>query len=175
MAIRTDWRIGKKGHSCAGCGTAFPYDTPFHSAIWLEKEEFLRRDLCAACFAAAPSPPFSQWTAVLPKPEPKARVFDLGLAAEFLRRLAAEGGEGRGALAHLLALLLVRKRLVKITDLPSKDGTPRARVEFHDGREPLEIPAPRLSEDDVPSLREELGRLLDLGNEPTPAAPEARP
>jgi hypothetical protein len=38
-------------------------------------------------------------------------------------------------------------------------------VEFHDGREPLEIPAPHLSEDDVPSLREELGRLLDLGRE----------
>jgi hypothetical protein len=165
VAIRTDWRIGKKGRACGGCSTPFPYDVPFHSAIFLEKEEFLRRDLCAACFAAAPSAPYSQWVAVIPKPEPNKRVFDLGLAAEFLRKLAGEGDPARGALAHLLALLLVRKRLVRLTDLPAKDGLPRARVEFHDGREPLEIPAPHLSEDDVPSLREELGRLLDLGRE----------
>jgi len=165
MAIRTDWRIGKKGRACAGCGAAFPYDVPFHSAIYLEKEGFLRRDLCAACFGANPASPFSQWVAVIPKPEPRKRVFDLGLAAEFLRRLAAEGDPARAPLAHLLALLLVRKRLIRLSDLPG-DGPPRARVEFHDGREPLEIPAPRLSEDDVPSLREELGRLLDLGAEP---------
>lgn len=165
MAIRTDWRIGKKGHACSACSTAFPFETPFHSAIYLEKEEFLRRDLCEACFAARPEAPYSQWTAVIPKPEPNKRVFDMGLAAEFLRKLAAEEDPARGALAHLLALLLVRKRLIRLIDLAPKDGLPRARVEFHDGRDPLEIPAPRLSEDDVPSLREELGRLLDLGKE----------
>ena len=165
MAIRTDWRIGKRARACGGCAAAFPFDTPFHSAIYLEKEEFLRRDLCAACFRANPSAPFSQWLTVIPKPEPHKRVFDLGLAAEFLRRLAAEGDPARAALAHLLALLLVRKRLIRLSDLPAKDGLPRARVEFHDGRDALEIPAPRLSETDVPSLREELGRLLDLGKE----------
>lgn len=167
MSFRTDWRFGKKGMACSGCGTVFPRETPFHSAIYAEKDAFLRRDLCAACYAAAPAAPYSHWLSRIPEPEEHRRVFDLGLAAVFLRRLAAEEGEkeARAPLAHLLALLLVRKRIVRLTELPARDGKPRARVEFHDGTEPLEIPAPPLSEEDAPGLREELGRLLDLGKE----------
>jgi hypothetical protein len=172
MAIRTDWRIGKKGRSCAGCGAAFPFEAPFHSAIWAEGEAFRRADLCDACYAAAPSPPYSHWIASIPKPDDRRRVFDLGLAAEFLRDLAGAEDPARAPLAHLLALLLVRKRIVRLADLPPGEGGPRARVEFHDGRPPLEIPAPPLTEDDVPALREELGRLLDLGgNDAGPPGP----
>ena len=165
MAIRTEWRIGRKGPACAGCGMAFPAEAPFHSAIWLEGEEFRRRDLCEACFRAAPAPPYSHWVTAIPRPEERRRVFDLALAAEFLRRLAAEGDGTRAPLAHLLALLLVRKRLVRLTDLPRGPEGPRARLEFQDGSPPLEIPAPPLSEEHVPALREELGKLLDLGKE----------
>ena len=162
MAIRTDWKIGRKGQVCAACGTAFPFDVPFHSAIFLEGEEFRRRDLCEHCFRAAPSAPYSHWVTAIPKPEDHRRIFDLGLAAEFLRKLAAEGDPARAPLGHLLALLLVRKRVIRLIEVPGADP-PRARVEFHDGREALEIPAPPLSDADVPSLREELGGLLDLG------------
>jgi len=165
MAIRTDWRFGKKGRLCAACGAIFPVETPFHSAIFLEGESFLRRDLCAACFKSAPSAPYSHWTTTIPKPEEGKRVFDLGLAAEFLRRLAAEPDPAKGPLAHLLALLLVRKRAIRLLDLPRSERGARARVEFYDGREPLEIDAPPLTEDDVPALREELAGLLDLGKE----------
>ena len=174
MAIRTDWRIGKKGRACAACAKPFPYDTPFHSAIFFEGENFQRRDLCAACFTAkaAAEPPYSSWTTTLPKPEDRHRVFDLGLAAEFLRKLASEADPARAPLAHLLALLLVRKRAIRLLDLPADAGGPRARIEFHDGREPLEIPAPPLTEANVPALREELGHLLDLdsGAEAAPTA-----
>jgi hypothetical protein len=165
VAIRTDWHIAKKGRACSGCGAVFPVESPFHSAIYAEKESFLRRDLCEACFQAAPSPPYSHWLTAIPKPDEHRRAFDLGLAADFLRRLAGEPDPARAGLAHFLALLLVRKRLVRLSNLPAKDGPPRARVEFHDGTGPLEIPAPALSEEDVPGLREELGRLLDLGKD----------
>ena len=163
MAIRTDWRIGRKARACSACGKPFPLEEPFHSAIWVEKEAFLRRDLCGPCFSAAPSPPYSHWRTAIPKPAEKARVFDLGLAAEFLRRLAAEGEPARAPLAWLLALLLVRKRAVRILELPGDERGPRARVEFPDGHAALEIPAPPLTEALVPALREELGRLLELG------------
>jgi hypothetical protein len=167
VAIRTDWKIGRKARACSGCGKEFPFETPFHSAIWLEKEAFLRRDLCGPCFSAAPAAPYSHWIAEIPRPAERPRVFDLGLAAEFLRRLAAAGEPARAPLAWLLALLLVRKRAVRILDLPQDEKGPRVRVEFHDGNAPLEIPAPPLTEALVPSLREELGRLLELGETAT--------
>jgi hypothetical protein len=165
MAIRTEWRFGKKGQACAACGEVFPVERPFHSAIYLDGEAFRRRDLCDACFRAAPEPPYSHWVATIPRREEKKRVFDLGLAAEFLRRLAAEPDPARAPLGHLLALLLVRRRAVRLLDLPRSERGSRARVEFYDGREPLEIDAPPLTEELVPALREELGRLLDLGKE----------
>lgn len=166
VAIRTDWKIGRKARTCAGCGKPFPFEQPFHSAIWLEKDGFLRRDLCETCFSGAPAEPYSHWIAVIAKPAGGPRVFDLGLAAEFLRRLSAEGDPARAPLAWLLALLLVRKRAVRILDLPQDDKGPRVRVEFHDGNAPLHIPSPPLTEDLVPVLREELGRLLELGETP---------
>ena len=169
MAIRTEWKIGRKSPACAGCGKPFGFGAPFHSAIFLAGEAFARRDLCDPCFRAAPAAPYSHWLAAIPKPDDRKRAFDLGLAAEFLRRLAAEPDPARAPLAHLLALLLVRKRAVRLLDIPPDENGPRARVEFHDGGEPLETPAPPLTEDDVPSLQEELGRLVDLGKtEPAP-------
>ena len=163
MAIRTEWKIGRKSPSCGGCGKAFPHETPFHSAIWLEADGFRRRDLCDACYAAVPAPPYSHWITVLPKPVAKARAFDLGLAAEFLRRLSAEGEPSKAPLAYLLALLLVRKRAVRILDAPADERGPRVRVEFHDGHPPIEIPAPFLRDDAAPGLRAELDRLVELG------------
>lgn len=164
MAIRTDWRIGKKGQACGACGKPFPFEVPFHSVIHVEGEGFARRDLCEACFAAAPVPPFSHWRTAIPRPEDGRRTFDLGLAAEFLRRLGAEGDRERAPLAYLLALLLVRKRAVRLLDLPGDEHGPRARVEFHDGREAVEIAAPPLNEDQIPALRDQLGRLVEVGD-----------
>ena len=164
MAIRTEWKIGRKSPACGGCGKAFPHEAPFHSAIWLEAEGFRRRDLCDACFAAVPGAPYSHWLTVLPKPVAKSRVFDLGLAAEFLRRLTAEGEPAKAPLAYLLALLLVRKRAVRILDLPADARGPRVRVEFHDGHPPIEISAPPLRDDAAPALRSELERLVELGD-----------
>ena len=161
--IRTDWKFGRKGQACGACEAVFPFDTPFHSAIFREGEGFTRRDLCADCFGKAPDPPYSTWLTSIAKPDEHKRAFDLGLAAEFLRKLAAEGDRSRGPLLHLLALLLVRKRQIRLLDLPVGQEGPRARVEFHDGREPLEIPAPPLFEANVAVLQEELGALLDLG------------
>jgi len=161
---RSDWKIGRRGRACDGCGAAFPPATPFHAAIWAEGEAFRRRDLCAACFRAAPSPPYSHWLTAIPRPDARKRVFDLGLAAEFLRRLAGEADPGKAALAHLLALLLARKKLVRLEPGRGEDGAPRARVEFHDGREPeeIEIPAPPLREEDVAALRDQLAELVGV-------------
>ncbi len=168
MGIRTDWRIGKKAEACGGCGKGFPHGMPFHSAIFLQGESFHRKDLCPVCFgpAAAAAPPFSHWVTTTPKPDDRRRAFDLGLAAEFLRRLASEGVPERAPLMHFLALLLVRKRAVRLLESPADAAGPRARVEFHDGHEAVEIPAPPLTEENVPQLRDELGRLLDLGQDP---------
>jgi hypothetical protein len=172
MAIRTDWKIGRRAHACGGCAATFAPEAPFHAAIWREAEEFRRRDLCDACFAKEPAP-YSHWTTALPKPAEKAKVFDLALAARFLRRLAEEADPERAALVHLLAVLLVRKRVIRLLDLPSSAAGPRARVEFADGTGTFDIPAPRLWEQDVEGLRAQLAGLLDLGEGTTPQAGDA--
>ncbi len=163
MAIRTDWRISRRGRACGGCGAEFPPEVPFHSVIRVEGEGFLRRDLCEACFAADGTTPYSHWVARIPRPDERRRAFDLGLAARFLRRLAEEAQPDRAPLAHLLALLLVRRRAARAAHLPPEAAGPRIRVEFSDGTAALEIPAPPLRDGDVPALRDQLSALLDLG------------
>ncbi|MHC4821149.1 MAG: hypothetical protein ACYTDX_05450 [Planctomycetota bacterium] len=168
MAIRTKWRIGKKARACTGCEEAFPFDTDFHSVIHLVEEAFVRRDLCGACWEKNEDVAFSSWVTQIPKPEQKKRQFDLGLAAEFLRKLAVEDDGERGPLAHLLAILLVRKRAIRIRRMPQDEAGPRIKVEFLDGHEPVVIHAPPLTAESVEPLKEELGNLLDLGGPPEP-------
>jgi hypothetical protein len=169
VAIRTDWKIGRRAHACGACNAPFAPETPFHAAIWREGEAFRRRDLCDACFGKEAAP-YSHWTTALPRPPERARVFDLSLAARFLRTLAEEAEPSRAALVHLLAVLLVRKRVIRLLDLPADAKGPRARVEFSDGSGTFDIPAPRLWEQDVEGLRGQLAGLLDLG-EPGGVAP----
>jgi hypothetical protein len=164
LSVRHDWRIGKRGRACAACTETFPEGQSFHCAIWREGEGFRRRDLCAPCFAAEAEPPYSHWMTRLPESSPnRPRAFDLALAARFLRRLAAEEGGERAALTHLLAILLVRKRAVRIVDLPMDATGPRVRIDFPTGEESIQIPAPPLLEGDVSALRDQLTALLDLG------------
>jgi hypothetical protein len=99
----------------------------------------------------------------VPEPEKRKAVFDLNVAREFLRRLLREGAPERASLRYLLALLLMRKRVVKVLEQYSDERGDVMVVTIRpEDEESHEIVCAEIDEAESESLREELGRLFDL-------------
>ena len=79
-----------------------------------EDAQFVRRDLHTTCFEAVEEEAYSRWVTAIPEKKEKKPPLDLGLAKEFLLRLAKEADPEKHKVALVLALLLLRKRRVKL-------------------------------------------------------------
>jgi hypothetical protein len=159
------WRFGRRSGGCTGCGAAFQPGKDAVSAIYAAEATFERRDWCGACFQdpARRGTPFSWWSAVVPEPEKKKAVFDLGVAKEFLQRLLREDDPARRSLRYLLTLLLLRKRAVVLVGQEPRDGVDVLAVRVPPDEETVhEIPCVELDEAETERLRDELGRLFQL-------------
>ncbi len=187
MTARTDWKTGRRSGACARCATEFaPRDVvvsalfegpPIHpsGADALADQDtlaedgappFERADLCSGCFEAATAPaPFCWWRIEVPEPEKKRATLDLQVAREFLVRLLDERAPERAPLRYLLALLLMRKRLVKVIEQFSDERGEMMLVRLPPDETPHEIECPELDESVTESLRADLGRLFDLGDD----------
>ncbi len=136
------------------------------SAVYEDDDEFQRRDWCEACFADGSKigEPFSRWAAEVPEPESKKATFDLGVAREFLQRLLQQDDAERDSLRYLLALLLMRKRVVKVLEqFTDEHGVERMTFTLPPDEAEHLIACPEIDEDESTTLRDQLGRLFDLG------------
>lgn len=163
-----DFKIGRRGGVCGSCGAALAPGAPASSALYRHpaggETAFSRKDFCAACFddAARRGEPFSWWTAVVPAPQEKKAVFDVGVARDFLLRLLREDAPERASLRYLLALLLMRKKAVKVGDQFVKDGIDVMVLSVPPDESVFEVPCLEIDEAEATKLRDELGRLFAL-------------
>jgi hypothetical protein len=164
-----DFKIGKRGGVCGACGAALAPGSRASSALYRAEPggeaSFVRRDFCGACFddPARRGGPFSWWTAEVPQPvEAKKAVFDVGVAREFLVRLLKEDAAERASLRYLLALLLMRKKAVKVSDQFLKDGVEVMVLSVPPDETVFEVPCLEIDEAEAAKLRDELGRLFAL-------------
>jgi len=162
------FRIGRRGAACAGCGAALVPGRAASSALFRDpaggESAFVRKDFCAACFddAGKRGEPFSWWTAVVPAPEEKKAVFDVGVAKEFLLRLLKEDAPERASLRYLLALLLLRKKAVKVGEQFARDGVDVMVLSVPPDETAFEVPCLEIDEAEATKLRDEIGRLFAL-------------
>lgn len=165
MSSSSGWKIEKRATACAGCEASFAPGTAVTSALYEEEGEFLRRDWCPGCAAdeGRTGAPYSFWTAEIPEPEARKAAFDLGVAREFLGRLLQQRDPERDSLRYLLALLLLRKRVVRVLEQFETDAGERMTFTVPPDETVHEIPCPEIDEDEAAALREQLGRLFDLG------------
>ncbi|MEN8148829.1 MAG: hypothetical protein ABFS86_03340 [Planctomycetota bacterium] len=164
----SDWKIARKGTACAACEKVFVPGETFVSAIWLdEAAQFFRRDLHPACFDAVEEEAYSRWVTAIPLKKDKKPPLDLGLAKEFLLRLVKEADPERHKVALVLALLLLRKRRLKLV---GERGTDEGRVmdlviPAKSGDMEVPLPAPDLDDSEADEITAELGRLFGLGDD----------
>ncbi|MHC4817022.1 MAG: hypothetical protein ACYTF8_03025 [Planctomycetota bacterium] len=160
-----EYKIGKRARVCCVCGEAFAPGDAIVSAIYRGPDgEFERRDMRETHFDPATEEPFCHWRSTEPEPAEPAHRLDYDLALSFFDRLLHEADPARDGLVYTLALLLSRKRRVKIREsrrLPEGDLL-KVLVRRPEEDDEVSVRAPRLSDDDVDGLQAELEKLFDF-------------
>lgn len=169
------WKIHKERNTCDKPGCPLAAATEYFAI--LELPACTRRDLCAACFqqlsSSASSPPI-YWKGRRRDPGRRGPTLDLVSLRVLFDRLGEVEGEQAQGLRYFVALLLLRKRLLKIVD-PQDEAEERADFVVVDPK--LEdaprvlLFAPELDEERLANLKDELLEAI----EETEAVDESEP
>ena len=181
---------------CRPCGAEVPCEGAYYSAILLEEGALRRSNYCAACWAAGPpaGEVFAFWRTrrpALPTDKPRKVRFDPAVIFEFFRRLEAPAGPPdaetetpprlladsaeRDELRFVLALLLVRKKVLDFRSSAMKDGAEWLQLELRgvpgaaaEAPEPPLPPKthwvrnPQLADSELERVKGRIGELLQL-------------
>lgn len=159
-----DWEISRPNRHCETCGKDFGEEEELFSALMDQHTDFARQDFCPACWQKrGPAGCFSYWKTRIPrKDEPPKRFVDNEVLLNFFQRLEGEEEPLKVNFRYVLALLLVRKKLLKFKSI-RRDGDKEYLV-LHDKAEERDqdVLNPNLTEEEVGAVTEECGKLLNM-------------
>jgi len=181
-----DWNIQSRSRICLQCETPFEDQATYHSLLHAQGAELVREDLCHDCWharkAAGQSDPTQKPAAYLshwqgrfqapPPPTPDAIGRDT--AESLMRRLATEDHpEYRGAL-YILAVMLERKRILKVRDQFQRDQQRLFVYEHAKSGDVFTIAEPALHLEELEKIQRDVAMLMEHGlPQATDAASEA--
>lgn len=155
-----DWKIHRNRDACTKPGCPLRY-SPEYFAV-LELPSCVRRDLCFECFRDVESrserPPIF-WKGRRRRDGKREVVLDLVALRMLFDRLGEEPGERPATLRYLVALLLLRKRVLKLTD-PRTEAEEAADLLVVDPKlpemGPVALHAPAIDTEQLVALKDEL-------------------
>jgi hypothetical protein len=172
----TEWNIQSRGHICDGCGKGFADREHYHTLLFEEKGAFRRSDICEKCWKAQ----FSQgakdrkgfvsyWQGVYEAPTPAPEPIQKESAESLLRKLIEQNDPQHMAAGYILAVMLERKRLLKIKEQITRDGQRIFIYEHPASGDVFTIVDPNLQLNQLEAVQRDVASLLQQGLNP-PAA-----
>ena len=159
-----DWEITRPERRCEGCEKDIAEEEELFSGLRDDQTEFVRCDFCLACWETRdPAAFFSFWRTQIPKKDaPPKRFVDDDVLVNFFTRLEGEEDPVKVNFRYVLALLLIRKKLLKFKSVRREDGREWLVLYDKAGDRDQEVLNPDLSEDEINAVTEECGKLLNM-------------
>ena len=175
-----DWNIQSRAQACQACSQPFLDQQPYHTMLFDERTGYQRLDVCPACWAAQYSQGatsrkgfISHWQGVFEVRLAKVEPIQKETAESLLRKLVEWNDPQYGAACFILAVMLERKRLLKVKDQAQRDGQRIFIYEQPGTGDVFTIADPNLRLDQLDQVQREVAQLLELGLNPPAAAPPA--
>lgn len=175
--MNDDWKIHRDRRGCDKPGCPLPTSRSWFAV--LEWPACVRRDLCDACFAdherrcGSEAPPIF-WRALRKGSGSKEPVLDLASLRLLFDRLGALDDEKARSLRYFAALLLLRKRVLRMVP-PRNAAEERADLVVVDPKqkemEPVLLFAPAIELTDLAAIKDEL--LAAMGDDANARAGES--
>ena len=156
-----EWSINKGARACSTCERRFEEGEEYLSVLFEDAGGFLRKDYCIACWDGGEC--FSFWRTRVPTREQKRKLLaDDSVLMNFFQRLEGQGETQRVNFRYLLALILMRKKLLKFDDIVREDGDEYLVLREWRGERQYRVLNPQLSDEQVDVVKEDLTEILDL-------------
>ena len=156
-----NWKITSPKGACTSCGRIFEENEACYSLLDMGEEGARRRDLCASCFEAGGCQEGIFWrTRMTCKGPERRKIVDFGTLRELFFRMVSRGSPEFVPMVYLLALVLVRKKYLRLVDFISRDGKDLMRVRRRRGEPSFDVEVPLLDDDGIARLKEKLADLL---------------
>jgi hypothetical protein len=161
-----DYHIQGATGRCGACGAALAPGTEYVATIWPDDDDFRRRDYCPACWNGGDEQrrgrAFGVWRTRVPAPRPKRRLFvDDGLLVNFFERLAGEQDPARVSFRFVLALILMRKKLLVYDRTDAEpDGTETWTMHLRADGTTHRVTNPRMDDEKIAQVSRKLNDIL---------------
>ncbi len=169
-----EWNIQSRAHACQACHRHFADKESFHTLLYEQKHSYERLDVCEACWKGQFSEGgtdrkgfISHWVssyAVPPaaSPEPIERE----TAESLLRKLVEQNPPAHAGARFILAVMLERKRLLKVKAQINEDGRRIFIYEHGKSGDLFHIADPNLQLDQLEEVQRDVACLLENGLTP---------
>ena len=173
----TDWNIQSRAHSCEACARPFADKETYHTLLFDEKAAFRRIDVCQACWQKQYSEGarerkgfVSYWQGVYEAPPPPTDPIKKETAESLLRKLIELNDPQYIPAAYILAVMLERKRLLKVKEQVLREDQRLFIYEQPGTGDIFTILDPKLQLNQLESVQHDVAALLEHGLNP-PLAP----
>jgi hypothetical protein len=178
----TEWNIQSRAHACEACGKGFADKEAYHTLLFDEKAEFRRSDICQACWQKQYSDGardrkgfVSYWQGVYEAPPQVSEPIQKETAESLLRKLIEVNDPHYIPAGYILAVMLERKRLLKVKEQIVRDGQRIFIYEQPGTGDLFTIIDPKLQLNQLEQVQHDVAALLERGlnpQAPETAAPE---
>lgn len=166
-----DWNIQSRAHACEACAKTFADKQEYHTLLFDEKQDFRRMDVCGACWTGQFSQGaterkgfISYWQGTYEAP-PLAppEAIQKENAETLLRKIIELQDERHAAAGYILAVMLERKRLLKVKEQFVREGARVFIYEQPKTGDVFTIRDPNLQLNQLDAVQREVAHLLEHG------------
>ena len=174
-----EWNIQSRAHACEACTLPFADKQPYRTILFEEKTELRRSDICEPCAEKAGDPRsragfISHWHGIYEAPPAHpGEAIQKETAETVLRKLIEQNEPRYVAAAYILAVMLERKRILKVKEQLKRDGQRVFIYEHAKTGDIFSIADPNLHLDQLEQVQHDVAQLLEHGLNPPPVVSEA--
>lgn len=170
-----EWNIQSRAHVCEACGQPFADKQTYRTILFEEAKELRRSDICEACAQKAGDSRgragyISHWQGVYEAPPAQpVEAIQKETAETVLRKVIEQNDPRYAPAAYILAVMLERKRILKVKEQFKRDGQRIFVYEQPKTGDVFTIADPDLHLGQLEQVQHDVAQLLEHGLNP-PAA-----
>ena len=172
-----EWNIQSRAHGCEACQQPFADRQSYHTLLLDVPPDLRRTDICEPCWQkqstqGAPPPAgfISHWQGVYEAPPPVVDAIQKETAETLLRKLIEQNDPSHAPAGYILAVMLERKRVLKVKEQIFRDGKRTFIYEQPRTGDIFTIADPDLHLDQLEQVQRDVAALLEHGLTPPPGA-----
>lgn len=157
-----DWEVSRTTGKCAASERALAEGEAYYAVLLETETGFERRDYAVDAWSGPPEGTFCYWRGRVPIREKKPGTYavDMAILSQLFTQLEDAQSETKQQLRFVLALLLMRKRLLKLDRSSTEEGQEYWHLRMTSDQSMHRVLNPRLEKEQIERLSAQLTAIL---------------